>query len=67
MFVLVAGLGYARAASQFGFGLDARAFLGFRGAGANVGIAISFEFEFEVGDIGWAQLAFDATDTASFV
>jgi len=38
-----------------------------RGAGANFGIVTSFEFEVdEVGDIGFAQLAFDATDTAGF-
>lgn len=39
-----------------------------RGAGANVGIVSSFEFEVdEVGEVGWAQLAFDATDTAGFL
>ncbi|BDI23134.1 LLM class flavin-dependent oxidoreductase [Herbiconiux sp. L3-i23] len=39
-----------------------------RGAGANFGIVTSFEFEVdEVGDVGWAQLAFDATDTADFL
>jgi len=39
-----------------------------RGAGANVGIVTSFEFEVdEVGDVGWAQLAFDASDTAGFL
>lgn len=39
-----------------------------RGAGANFGIVTSFEFEVdEVGDIGFAQLAFDATDTAGFL
>ncbi|MDQ1564761.1 MAG: hypothetical protein QOI14_1712, partial [Actinomycetota bacterium] len=38
-----------------------------RGAGANFGVATSFEFEVdEVGDVGWAQLAFDASDTAGF-
>ncbi len=38
-----------------------------RGAGANFGIVTSFEFEVdEVGDIGFAQLAFDATDVAGF-
>ncbi|MEA9987024.1 LLM class flavin-dependent oxidoreductase [Subtercola sp. RTI3] len=39
-----------------------------RGAGANVGIVTAFEFEVdEVGDVGWAQLAFDAADTAGFL
>lgn len=36
-----------------------------RGAGANFGIVVSFEFEVDVvGDVGWAQLVFDASDTA---
>ena len=39
-----------------------------RGAGANVGIVTAFEFEVdEVGDVGFAQLAFDASDTAGFL
>ncbi len=39
-----------------------------RGAGANVGIVTSFDFEVDVvGEIGWAQLAFDASDTAAFL
>ncbi|HWD61126.1 MAG TPA: LLM class flavin-dependent oxidoreductase [Humibacter sp.] len=39
-----------------------------RGAGANVGIVVSFEFEVDaVGEVGWAQLAFDASDTAAFL
>ena len=39
-----------------------------RGAGANVGIVTAFEFEVdEVGDLGFAQLAFDATDTSGFL
>jgi alkanesulfonate monooxygenase SsuD/methylene tetrahydromethanopterin reductase-like flavin-dependent oxidoreductase (luciferase family) len=34
-----------------------------RGAGANFGIVTSFEFEvYEVGNVGWAQLVFDASD-----
>lgn len=38
-----------------------------RGAGANFGIVTSFEFEVdEVGQVGWAQLAFDAGETAEF-
>ncbi|GAA1999498.1 LLM class flavin-dependent oxidoreductase [Microbacterium ulmi] len=39
-----------------------------RGAGANVGIVTAFEFVVdEVGDVGWAQLAFDATDAEAFL
>ncbi|GAB2856240.1 LLM class flavin-dependent oxidoreductase [Nocardioides pacificus] len=39
-----------------------------RGAGANFGIATAFEFEVdEVGDVGWAQLAFQVTDPARFL
>lgn len=39
-----------------------------RGAGANFGIVTSFEFEVdEVGPVGWAQLVFDASDTADFL
>jgi FAD/FMN-containing dehydrogenase len=39
-----------------------------RGAGANFGIVTSFEFEVdEVGDVGWAQLVLDATDTAGLL
>jgi len=39
-----------------------------RGAGANIGIVTSFDVEVdEVGDVGWAQLAFDASDTAAFL
>jgi len=39
-----------------------------RGAGANFGIVTSFEFEVdEIGQVGFAQLAFDASDTAGFL
>jgi alkanesulfonate monooxygenase SsuD/methylene tetrahydromethanopterin reductase-like flavin-dependent oxidoreductase (luciferase family) len=47
---------------------NADLFWAVRGAGANFGIVTSFEFEVdEVGDVGWAQLVFDATDTAEFL
>ncbi|NQX26089.1 LLM class flavin-dependent oxidoreductase [Microbacteriaceae bacterium VKM Ac-2854] len=47
---------------------DPELFWALRGAGANVGIVVSFEFEVdEVGDVGWVQLAFDASDTAAFL
>jgi FAD/FMN-containing dehydrogenase len=43
-------------------------FWGVRGAGANLGIVTSFELEAdEVGDVGFAQLVFDASDTAQFL
>nr|AGU10300.1 Luciferase-like monooxygenase [uncultured organism] len=46
----------------------AELFWAMRGAGANFGIAVAFEFEVdEVGDVGWAQLAMDATDRAGFL
>ena len=39
-----------------------------RGAGANFGIVTSFEFQaIEIENIGWAQLVFDASDTAGFL
>ncbi|WP_194409744.1 LLM class flavin-dependent oxidoreductase [Microbacterium cremeum] len=39
-----------------------------RGAGANIGIVTAFEFEVdEVGDVGWAQLAFQVDDLAGFL
>ncbi len=44
---------------------NADLFWAVRGAGANFGIVTSFEFEvYPVGDIGFAQLLFNATDTA---
>ncbi|TDE99001.1 LLM class flavin-dependent oxidoreductase [Occultella glacieicola] len=39
-----------------------------RGAGANLGIVTAFEFEVdEVGDVGFAQLVFDAGNVATFL
>lgn len=39
-----------------------------RGAGANFGIVTSFEFEVDVvGNVGWAQLVFDASDPAGLL
>jgi alkanesulfonate monooxygenase SsuD/methylene tetrahydromethanopterin reductase-like flavin-dependent oxidoreductase (luciferase family)/FAD/FMN-containing dehydrogenase len=47
---------------------NADLFWAVRGAGANFGIVTSFEFEVdEVGPVGFAQLAFDASDTAGFL
>jgi alkanesulfonate monooxygenase SsuD/methylene tetrahydromethanopterin reductase-like flavin-dependent oxidoreductase (luciferase family)/FAD/FMN-containing dehydrogenase len=43
-------------------------FWAMRGAGGNIGIATAFEFEVdEVGEVGWAQLVFDASDPAEFL
>jgi alkanesulfonate monooxygenase SsuD/methylene tetrahydromethanopterin reductase-like flavin-dependent oxidoreductase (luciferase family)/FAD/FMN-containing dehydrogenase len=39
-----------------------------RGAGANFGIVTSFEFEvYDVGNVGWGQLVFDASDTSTLL
>uniref|UniRef100_UPI001E421099 FAD-binding oxidoreductase n=1 Tax=Cellulomonas hominis TaxID=156981 RepID=UPI001E421099 len=47
---------------------NADLFWGVRGAGANLGIVTSFEFEVdEVGDVGFAQLVLDASDTEQFL
>lgn len=41
---------------------------GMRGAGANLGVAVAFEMIAQpVGSIGFAQLAFDASDTVDFL
>ncbi|HVT68206.1 MAG TPA: FAD-binding oxidoreductase, partial [Trebonia sp.] len=43
-------------------------FWAMRGAGANFGIAVSFEFAAaRLGQVAFAQLVFDATDTAGFL
>jgi alkanesulfonate monooxygenase SsuD/methylene tetrahydromethanopterin reductase-like flavin-dependent oxidoreductase (luciferase family) len=43
-------------------------FWAMRGAGANFGVAVSFDFAAaRVGQVAFAQLAFDATDTAGFL
>ncbi|THJ07429.1 LLM class flavin-dependent oxidoreductase, partial [Nocardioides sp.] len=43
-------------------------FWAMRGAGANFGIAVSFDFQAaRVAQLGFAQLTFDATDTAGFI
>ena len=47
---------------------NADLFWAVRGAGSNFGIVTSFEFEVdEVGDVGWGQFVFDASDTASLL
>lgn len=43
-------------------------FWAIRGAGANIGVVTSFEFEVdEVGEVGWAQLAIQVDDVATFL
>jgi len=43
-------------------------FWAMRGAGGNFGVALAFEFEVdEVGQVGFAQLTFDASDTEDFL
>jgi FAD/FMN-containing dehydrogenase len=47
---------------------NADLFWAVRGAGANFGIVTSFEFEVDqVGNVGWAQLVLDASDTADLL
>jgi alkanesulfonate monooxygenase SsuD/methylene tetrahydromethanopterin reductase-like flavin-dependent oxidoreductase (luciferase family)/FAD/FMN-containing dehydrogenase len=47
---------------------NADLFWAVRGAGANFGIVTAFEFEVdEVGNVGWAQLVMDASDTADLL
>ncbi|MDN3496872.1 LLM class flavin-dependent oxidoreductase [Planococcus sp. APC 4015] len=47
---------------------NAELFWAVRGAGANVGIVTAFEFEVdEIGEVGWAQLAFQVDDVAEFL
>src|SRR5690606_2194468 len=47
---------------------SADVFWAVRGAGGNFGIVTAFEFEvYEVGNVGWAQLVLDASDTAGFL
>ena len=47
---------------------NAELFWAVRGAGANVGIVVSFDFVADrVGDVGWAQLAFQVDDAAKFL
>jgi alkanesulfonate monooxygenase SsuD/methylene tetrahydromethanopterin reductase-like flavin-dependent oxidoreductase (luciferase family)/FAD/FMN-containing dehydrogenase len=47
---------------------NADLFWAMRGAGGNFGVAVSFDFEVdEVGQVGFAQLTFDASDTEDFL
>jgi len=47
---------------------DPELFWAVRGAGSQFGIATAFEFQaHEVGNVGWAQLVFDASDVAGFL
>lgn len=47
---------------------DADLFWGMRGAGGNFGIGVSFEFQaHRTGEVAFAQLVFDASDTAAFM
>jgi hypothetical protein len=47
---------------------DPDLFWAMRGAGANFGIAVNFEFQaHRVGQVGFAQLVFDASDTAGLL
>jgi alkanesulfonate monooxygenase SsuD/methylene tetrahydromethanopterin reductase-like flavin-dependent oxidoreductase (luciferase family) len=47
---------------------NADLFWAVRGAGSSFGIVTAFEFQAaEVGDVGWAQLAYDASDLEGFL